>query len=602
MTTYISRRDRTRIIVYFGLLLAFFGLAVVRLAHLQIVEHDHFMNLAKKQRVRKIKLNPKRGTIYDTCKRELALSIDVDSLFAHPHRVEDIAAAAKTLSSILHIPQKQIKSELSSDRPFVWLARHISPREKSEIEAANISGIGFLQESKRYYPKRFLAGHVLGFAGIDNQGLEGLELAYDKVLKGAEGWYICNMDARKRAILVNLVKAPTSGANLVLTIDEVIQYFTEKELARTCLEENAKSGMVVVMNPKTGAILAIAHYPAFNPNNFNQASVNEWRNKALVDTFEPGSTMKTLVFSAALEEKVITPNTVIDCRGGKITFANHTFNDWKPFGVMTAQKILAYSSNVGTISIGEKLGRDKLFEYYKRFGLGSRTEVDFPGETSGLLWSPDRWSALTLPSMTIGYEVSVTAMQMVSAYACLANEGTMMVPRLVKEVRNDRDEIIKYFPAQIARQVVSRSTAQTIKEILRQTVQWGTGEKAAIPGYDVCGKTGTVRKFDKKMKCYSSQKILASFIGFAPFNQPEIVIGVFLDEPKKNAWGSSTAAPLFKRIAEQVLRYQNVRPTYLYTYDLDRLEPVVLAELLEGVPDTARVYPFSEKKGKYGVF
>jgi len=312
--------------------------------------------------------------------------------------------------------------------------------------------------------------------------------------------------------------------------------------------------------------------------------------------------MKTLVFSAALEEKVITPNTVIDCRGGKITFANHTFNDWKPFGVMTAQKILAYSSNVGTISIGEKLGRDKLFEYYKRFGLGSRTEVDFPGETSGLLWSPDRWSALTLPSMTIGYEVSVTAMQMVSAYACLANEGTMMVPRLVKEVRNDRDEIIKYFPAQIARQVVSRSTAQTIKEILRQTVQWGTGEKAAIPGYDVCGKTGTVRKFDKKMKCYSSQKILASFIGFAPFNQPEIVIGVFLDEPKKNAWGSSTAAPLFKRIAEQVLRYQNVRPTYLYTYDLDRLEPVVLAELLEGVPDTARVYPFSEKKGKYGVF
>ncbi|MBN2384674.1 penicillin-binding protein 2 [bacterium] len=602
MSGFISRRDKVRIIVYFSILLSFFALTIMRLVFLQIIEHDHYMTMAEKQRMRKIKLNPKRGTIFDTNNRELALSIDVDSLFAHPHQIEDVKETARILGPILHMSQKQIIGELSSDRPFVWLARHISPQERSQIESADLTGLGFLKESKRYYPKRFLSGHVLGFAGVDNQGLEGLELKYDQILKGSEGWYICNLDARKRTILVNLIKSPTSGANLVLTIDEVVQYFAEKELSRACLEEKARGGMVVIMDPKTGAILAMANYPSFNPNNFESSSSRDWRNRCIVDSFEPGSTIKTLVLASALEERLISPHTVFDCRGGKISYAQHSFHDWKPFGKLTAQEVLAHSSNVGAISIGERLGQERLYEYYRKFGLGSTTKADFPGEAVGLLRSPASWSSLTLPSLSIGYEVSVSALQMVNAYACLANNGILMVPRLVKEIRNDRAEVLKYFSPQIATQVVSSGTAAVVKELLRNTVQWGTGEKADLAGYDVCGKTGTVRKFDKTQGRYSSQKIIASFIGFAPYSKPEIVIGVFLDEPKKSEWGSSSAAPVFRRIAEQVLRYLQVKQSYTYAYDLDRLEPGTIAGLLDPGSRSAHVVSTSSVSDKNSFF
>ncbi|MFC1850033.1 peptidoglycan D,D-transpeptidase FtsI family protein [candidate division CSSED10-310 bacterium] len=578
MPTCLPRKTRCRLYIYFGAIFLFFAFDFATLARLQLVDHHIYLEKAQKQRKRKIRLSPKRGTIYDMNHRELALSIDVDSVFAHPHDIEDQSRVVKALSSILKLSPRKVAKTLKTERPFVWIKRHISPREKQEIEALDLKGVAFIQESKRYYPKRFLAGHILGFAGIDNQGLEGIEVTYDKKLKGSEGWYICNMDARKRKILAQRwwIKTPTSGADIVLTIDEVIQYFAEKELNKICLKERAQSGSVVVMEPETGAILAMANYPPFNPNNFGHSSRKKWRNKAVVDLFEPGSTIKALIFSAAFEEKIIQPDSRFYCKNGSITYANHTFHDWKPFQWLTAREILAFSSNVGTITIAEKLGAKKIHHYLHRFGLGSKTEIDYPGESQGILYSPQSWSKLSLPSVSIGYEMSVSALQMVNAYACIANNGTLMVPRLVREIRNTNGEIVKVNPPQIKRQVISSRTALIMKKLLHNTVLEGTGSKAHLCGYDLCGKTGTSKKFDHRSNQYSSKRVLSSFIGFGPQDHPLIVVGVFIDDPKINRWGSSAAAPVFKKIVNDIFRHWHVKPSQLTIATVQELSPDLL--------------------------
>jgi len=561
------------------------------LARLQLYDNDELINQAQKQRERKIVLSPKRGTIYDTNMKEMAISIDVDSLFAHPLAIANPESVAATLSPIINIHKRELLKVLKSGKSFVWLKRHINPKERKLIEDSALSGVDFLQVSKRYYPKENLAGQVLGFAGIDNQGLEGLELFYDDELRGGEGWFISIKDARNRVVCTKQkwVKKPTAGMNIVLTIDEVIQYFAEKELADICLRERAKSGSIVIMDPTTGAILAMANYPLFNPNHFTSSRAALWRNKAIVDLFQPGSTMKSFVLTAAIEEDVISLNDSFDCSKGEITVAGHTFHDWKKFGVLRVWEVLANSSNVGSIKIGAKVGQ-RYYGYLRDFGFGSPTGIDFPGETTGKLSSPVKWSAVSLASLSIGYEVSVTTLQLVSIYSALVNDGIMMQPRLVKEIRNEHNQVSKLVPPRVVRSIVSRETAYQLKKILKKTISDGTATSAAIRGYQAGGKTGTTRIFDKRLGRYNSSKVLASFVGFCPAEKPEFVIGIVIDQPQRNKWGSTTAAPIFKRIAEQILRYRGIHPTMGTVIAVSNIEDAARFDISKAIPETAQVY------------
>lgn len=584
---------KKRFYVFFGGLFILFGLNVFSLARLQFFDNEDLLEWGQKQREREIVLSPKRGTIYDTNMRELAISIDVDSLFAHPKSIDNPEHHAHVLAPIIGVHKRELLNDLKSGKSFVWLKRHITPNEKKKVEELNLPGIDFLKISKRYYPKDELAGQVLGFAGVDNQGLEGLELYYDSELKGAEGWYISIKDARHRVICTQQkwVKKPTAGMNLVLTIDEVIQYFAEKELADVCRREQAKSGSLVVMDPTTGAILALANYPLFDPNRFIDSSAAIWRNKAIVDLVQPGSTIKSFILSSGLELGAITLSDTFDCRKGEITVAGHTFHDWKRFGILHLWEVLANSSNVGSIMIGEKMGK-RLYGYLRAFGFGGATGVDFPGEPAGKLNSPDNWSAVSVPSLSIGYELSASALQIVTAYAALVNDGVMMQPRLVREIRNEHGEVSDNIAPKVLKTVLSRKTAQRMKSMLMKTITDGTASGAAIDGYEIGGKTGTTRIFDKQLGRYNPGKVLASFVGFYPVKNPEYVIGVLINQPKANKWGSSAAAPVFQRVAEQIIRYKGIQPTTGTIVAVADIEDIAKFDPQSAVAETAQVYQY----------
>ena len=553
---------RTRTLILAAILaLAFAGLTS-RLGWLMIVKRSELAGLAERQYSRTIALYGARGPIVDRHGAPLATSTPAESLFAQPRSVGDPVRVAAALAPILEVPERELHAQLTSGKGFVWLRRKLAPDATARVRALGEPGLGFVDEPLRLYPNRELAAHVLGFEGVEG-GLEGVERAWNDALAGTPGRAIVGRDALGREVVTQrILTPPAPGRGVMLTLDRTIQYLAEREIDAAYRRTQAKGAMAVAMDPRTGDILALALRPTFNPNAFlNVASRELWRNRAITDPFEPGSTFKVILAAAALEEGVVHPEDRIWAENGQLTIARTTIHDWKKFGWLSFSEVLQNSSNVGSMKVGLALGRDRYHRYMTAFGFGAPTGVGLAGESRGVLRDPQRWSPLSLPTMSIGQEVSVTALQMLAAFGAVANGGILMQPRLVKaEFDADGHEVSRVEPRAV-RQVISGETARTLSRLLVQVVEHGTGHFAAVPGYDVGGKTGTAQKLDPTTRRYSRAPGVLSFIGFVPADAPRLVLLVLLDEPKNEKWGSEAAAPIFSAIAGPVLRYLDVPPS-----------------------------------------
>jgi cell division protein FtsI (penicillin-binding protein 3) len=554
--------SRLRRYVMLILLLCGFGLIIFRLVTLQVLQAAELTAKADRQHQKSVTFEGARGAITDRHGKVLAMNMEVPSIFGVPTALENPLRVARHLAPVLHIRSNEIEKKLRQDRSFVWVARKILPEQGRQLEQMSLDGIGVVMEGRRFYPKGPLLSHVLGFAGIDGEGLEGLERRYQTHLNGEKRVTILQRDALGRTVFPKGLaeKPPAPGHALTLTIDEVVQYIAEKELEEAVNHAHAKAGTIIVMDPQSGAILAMAVSPRFDPNVVAALTPDRWRNRALTDTYEPGSTMKMVVAAAALEEHLMTPGTMVFGENGRMLVANTTIHDHEKLGWMTFAQMIQKSSNIGAAKTGMILGEQRLYRYLQAFGFGQRTDVDLPGEVSGLLKSPKEWGRRSVASISMGQEIGVTPIQMVTAAATLANDGVMMKPYLVSEVRDQKGHLLKEILPQVKRRVVSPETARTMTTILEGVVTNGTGTKAAIPGYRVAGKTGTAQKIDPRTGTYSATQFVGSFVGYVPADAPRVAMIITIDEPQGEAWGGTVAAPVFRRVGEQVLNYLSVSP------------------------------------------
>lgn len=537
-----------------------------RLYHLQVVRHEHYVSKAARQQQRIIKLDPPRGTIYDARGRELAVSVQVDSAYAVPSEVSDPRATAAALASV--IPgldakklARSLSPEASRDREFVWVARKLDPPVAEAVRALVLPGIHFLPEAKRYYPMRELAAQVLGYVGTDNHGLGGLELLYDEKVSGKPGLRTVLRDAGGRTVVapgLSFAEAEP-GEDLRLTLDAAIQHIVERELERTVLERGASHGIAVFLDPRTGGVLAMASYPAFDPNEFGRSAPSRWRNRAIGDVYEPGSTFKVVTGAAALGSGMVRSEDVFDCEMGGIVVYGKRIRDHKAFGRLTFAEVLAKSSNVGVIKAALIVGDQRLYDTIRGFGFGRPTGVDLPGEGSGILHPMERWGLRGKAYIAFGQGISVTALQLAAAVAAIANEGTLLKPHVVAGIGRGEAVRASFTGPPVAGHPIAPVTARELKRLLEGVVTAGTGRGAAIDGYRVAGKTGTAQI--PVRGGYSRSGYLPSFVGFAPADHPVLVGVVAIAEPR--GWdyhGGQVAAPVFGAIARQVLLYRGVRP------------------------------------------
>ncbi len=552
--------SRARRYVMLILLLCGFGGILFRLVSLQVLQAAELTARADRQHQKSVTFEGARGTVTDRHGKVLAMNVEVPSVFGIPTALDSPSTTARHLSPVLHVSRNELEKKLRQDRSFVWLARKVEPEQGQRLEQLSLDGIGVVMEGRRFYPKGPLLAHVLGFAGMDGAGLEGLERRYESQLHGEKRVTILQRDALGRTVFPKGLaqKMPAPGHALTLTVDEVIQYIAEKELEETVTQTHAKGGTVIVMEPQTGAILAMAVSPRFDPNAVASLTPDRWRNRALTDTYEPGSTMKVVVAAAALEEKVMMPGTMLFGENGKMVVANTTIHDHEKMGWITFSQMVQKSSNIGAAKTGMALGEARLYRYLQAFGFGQRTELDLPGEVSGLLKAPKDWGRRSLASISMGQEIGVTPIQMVTAVSAIANNGVLMKPYVVSEVRDQKGLLLKDVLPQVKRRVVSPETARTLTTILEGVVTNGTGTKAAIPGFRVAGKTGTAQKVDPRTGTYSNTQFIVSFLGFVPADAPRLAMIVVIDEPQGEAWGGTIAAPVFRRVGEQVLNYLGV--------------------------------------------
>ncbi len=550
-------RFRITTILVFFCLLAF--ILAGRAFQLQVLKRDQLCKLAERQYKNKIPLVPKRGTIYSKGYEELAVTVDVDSVYAEPEEVENPKLAAKRLAPVLSVSRKELEGRFSSSKSFVWLARKVSPSLIERVKSLDIQGIGFVKENRRFYPNAELASHVVGFSGMDGSGLGGIELAQDAQIKGKVEFVRAERDALgKRTLPKDLgFEDYLTGNSIVLTIDKTIQYTAEKELANAVRKSGAKGGTAIVMDPKTGEVLAMANYPQFNPNELSSYPQSALKNKAIVDTYEPGSTFKVFLLAAALEEGVVKPGDKFNCENGAMEFAGKVIHDTHKHGTLTVREIMKVSSNIGSVKIAAKLGKERYYDYLTSFGFGSPTGIELKGEGRGILRSMNTWSKLELANVSFGQGVSVTPLQLTTAFSAIANGGYLMKPYLIKDILDKDGKVIKRNQPQIVKKIISGETASKVTEMLRDAVaEGGTGTAAALAGYDVAGKTGTAQKVSGG-RGYAGNKHVASFIGFVPAQSPELVVLVAIDEPEGIQYGGVVAAPAFKAIAETSLRYLN---------------------------------------------
>jgi cell division protein FtsI/penicillin-binding protein 2 len=553
---YISN-DRRRIEAVFLLFIIFLLFCIARLFFIQLFRFNYLSGIAQKQQNLLIELEPRRGTIYDVNLKPQAVNMLADSLYASPSEMpdKDKEAIIKSLLPILNVERAYLRDRLYRKKSFIWLSRKLSLLQSEAIKKLNIKGLGFIKESKRCYPNGYLAAHVLGFAGLDNKGLEGIELCYDGYLKGEPGWALFLRDARqKRLNLGEKMVLPKDGYDLVLTIDEVIQYIAERELDKAYKKYHANSASIVVMNPNTGAILALANRPTYDLNERNNVSINQLRNHAICDLFEPGSVFKIVTLSAAFEEKRVSEEDRFFCENGAYRVAGHVLHDHRAHGWLTFGEVIEQSSNIGTTKAAQILGADTVYKYIKLFGFGNKLGIDLPGEAVGIVREPRFWSKISITAVPIGQEVGVTALQLASAISVIANGGALMKPYLVKEIRDKYEQTIKAFSPALIRKSISLDTANRAKKVLVGVVENGTGKLAQVPGFSSAGKTGTAQKLEPS-GAYSHDKFFATFIGFAPAQDPVIAIAVCVDEPHPYYFGGVVAAPVFKNVARDTLRY-----------------------------------------------
>jgi cell division protein FtsI (penicillin-binding protein 3) len=545
--------------------IGFWMLAVsARLVYLQVSQHSRLTNRARQQQQNALDTTPQRGELLDRQGRQLARSIQTISLFLDPADLDagQLECTAQQLSSALGLSYAELAQELSSaqsaESRFLWIARRLDLDHGNQILALNLPGIHPVMEPKRFYPNGSLASHVLGYVGIDGQGLGGVEHSYNAKIKGEPGELFLEKDATGRAYESFEIPAKP-GQTVVLTIDQTIQFHAERALQAAVERSRAKSGTAIVLDPRTGEILALANAPAFDPNNVGASSAEARSNWALQNIYEPGSTFKIVAYSAAIDRKLAKPDDRIDCQMGAITVAGRVIHDHHPFGSLTLAEALAKSSNVGAIKLGIRVGDESMYDYITRYGFGSRTGIELMGETPGLLRKVDRWQPSSIGSIAMGQEVGVTPLQMVSAFGAVANDGMRIAPHLVREVRNASGAVV-YSTQPEQRRVVNAETAIALRGMLEGVTLHGTAKKAQLDGYSAAGKTGTAQKIDPRTKGYSSTKFVGSFVGFAPVNNPQVAIIVVIDEPAGAYHGGDVAAPVFREIAEQVLPVLGVEP------------------------------------------
>lgn len=554
---------KIRIIFLSGLLVFCFVLIVGRMFQLQVLKKEQLYKLAAQQQNIQIPLVPKRGTVYDSKGNELAVSIEVDSVYADARKVMDAGKTARALASILQVGREELEKKLMSQRPFEWVQRKISSKEVEQIKALQLPGIFFLKENRRFYPNSQLAAHLVGFVGLDSKGLEGIEFQYDALLNGANHVWTSARDALGREITMGKVPFEKEDhyRNIILTIDKSIQHVTEAELGRGVEQWGAKGGMAIAMDPSTGKILAMASYPTFNPNQFIQYRSKSWRNRSVSDAFEPGSLFKAFLAAAALEEEVVRPSDSFFCENGSYTVYDRTIHDHSKHGWLSFQQIIKFSSNIGASKVGEKMGRDRFYRYISAFGFGEKTRINLPGEGKGIVHHPRYWSPVALDTISFGQGISVTGIQLVTALAAIANGGFLMKPYVVEKILDEKGEVVQSFKPEVVRKVISEETAKKVTGLLKATTEkGGTGEGAVPAGYEVAGKTGTAQKADALLGGYSPDRYTSGFMGFGPFDQPKLVLLVVIDEPQKNNYGGVVAAPIFRAIVEKVLPYLNVVP------------------------------------------
>ena len=557
------RRLRFRLFLVAGGLLFGFLLLIARSLQVQFFQWEGWASVANKQVRRDFRFEPRRGDIFDCNGQELAASIEVESLAANPRLIEDPAATAQQLASVIQIPAASLEEKMVRHRSFVWLKHYLSPKQAGAVRVLKTRGIHFVKEHRRYYPNLELAGHVLGFVGRDHIGLEGLEVAQDLVLRGHPGTHPGAKDARGQIIYTHGLPAESGpyGYSLRLTLDKRIQYIAERELQETVGKYEAKGGTTVVIDPRSGEILAMAVSPTFNPNNFVSYTPSAWRNRAVTDAFEPGSTFKIFLAAAALEEGLVHPDDLFYCEQGEYEVLNHTVHDLKKFGWLSLAQILRFSSNIGAAKVAEKLGASRLYHHMRAFGFGASTGLGLPGETPGLVRPPEEWSPMDLAAASFGQSLSVSAVQLAMALGAVANDGLLMQPLLIKEVLDAHGRVVRSNNSRVVRRAISVATAQLLKALLADVLKpGGTGARAALSQYQAAGKTGTAQNSKHLGGGYAEDLYTASFVGFAPVADPKILVVVIKNEPRKGFYGGIVAAPAFRRITQRTLHALQVPP------------------------------------------
>jgi len=563
-----------RIYILVGLMALWATVIGGRLFFLHVVHSADYKRRAERQQQRTLEVSPRRGVIYDRNGSELAISIKVDSLFAIPDEIENLDATAKILSPLLRISKSDLVDKLDTDRSFVWIKRKLNANDAAVVRRAKLPGIYFQKEDMRFYPKEQLAAHILGYVNIDEKGLGGLEYRYNSSVEGDAGRILVMTDGRRRSF--NSTEQPVApGANLVTTVDENIQYIVEKEISATAEKTHAKGISIIVMDPRSGEILAMGNYPTFNPNEYAKYPPQYWMNRSVGHTYEPGSTFKIVTAASAFEEGLADPNELIDCQNGQITVFGRVIHDWKKFGMLTVKQIMQNSSDVGAIKLGLRLGDERFQQHIDRLGFGQLTNVDLPGEERGLTKPASRWTKSSIGSISMGQEIGVTPLQIVRMVSAVANGGILYQPYVVKKIQHPQNGTLSETEPHGER-VMSAETAAKLQDMLEGVVTNGTAKSSRLAGYTAAGKTGTAQKIDETGR-YSATKHVASFAGFAPATNPVISMIVMVDEPVGAHHGGDVAAPIFKRIAEEILRYMSVPPdvpSYAPQYMVKQQRPV----------------------------
>lgn len=541
---------RLKILVWAGF--SVLALGVLRLIHLQVFKGNEFARQAFHSHYRRVNIEPRRGAVLDRHGRLLAATVMNDSVYADPVLINDVQKTSETLGDILGTPLSQIQSNLRrQDRRFVWLQRGVTPRQATAIAEANLPGVYFRREARRVYPSSSLFASVLGFTGVDGHGLAGLESSFDSFLSGTAGEDLQAFDALARPYDPDTIplKEPVQGEDIVLSLDKTIQYFATSALRKMLIEENAGWGAAVVMNAVNGEVLAMVSEPSFNPHRFGQYPAEARRNRCISQVIEPGSTYKSITLAAALENQTIDLTSEIDCQNGEITVENATYSDWKAFSTLTAEDVIVFSSNVGTIKMARDTGARSVLDFSRKIGIGSLRSTEMPGAESGYLKDTGISSKTALASLSIGYGVAVTPLQLAAVYATFANGGYRVQPTLLKNAEQD-----------VPVRVCSQDTAARVKHVLAQSVSRGTGKKARPRGYTAGGKTGTARRYNTETGRYDPDRVTCVFAGFAPVESPVISVCIVIDDPKKNKWASTVSARVFSQIVSRTLLYLGESP------------------------------------------